>query len=271
MVSPTNPYSPPGSAVADVKEPGLATAIAVPGRKVDAGRGVSWIGEGWTLFKAAPLLWIVALVILFGVQLLLGLVPILGTIVNYLIYPVFMLGVLVFAKRIAEGGQAEIGDLFTGFREKLGPLVAVGALYLLMIGALLLIFLGILYPLVGAPPSADPEAFGLWMGTVVSEGGLAQVLLAVLLASALGIPVAAAYWFAPGLVYYADLGAWAAMKESFRTCLRNWLPFLVYGVMMLLVMIGGAFLLLIGMFLISLPVLMASYYSSFSDLFGKKA
>jgi uncharacterized membrane protein len=83
--------------------------------------------------------------------------------------------------------------------------------------------------------------------------------------------VAAAYWYAPGLVLYTDLGAAAAMKESFRTCMSNWLAFLVYGFLGLLVMIGGFLALVIGFFVVSLPLLMASYYASFRDLYGRNA
>ncbi len=52
--------------------------------------------------------------------------------------------------------------------------------------------------------------------------------------------------------------------------MRNWLPFLVYGVLALLVVLLGAMALVIGLF-VALPVLMASYYATFRDLFGQKS
>jgi uncharacterized membrane protein len=271
MASPNNPYSPPGSAVADVQEVTGETLFAVPGVKVDAGRGASWIGEGWALFKAAPLLWIVALVLLSVLQMVLGLIPLLGAIAQVLLGPVFMLGVLAFARGIAEGGQPDISNLFAGFREKLGPLAMVGLLYFLMILGVIAVFIGSLVALAGGAASINPDDVVESMGTFMAGDGMIAFLIALLLAMGLGILVAAAYWFAPGLVYYTDLGAWDAMKESFRTCMRNWLPFLVYGILGLLVIVAGMITLFIGLFLVSLPVLMASYYSSFSDLFGKKA
>ncbi|MCD6061195.1 MAG: hypothetical protein K0S16_1506 [Moraxellaceae bacterium] len=269
MVSPGNPYSPPDSAVADVREPGTETQYAVPGIRVEAGRGATWIGDGWRLFKAAPLLWIVALVILLAVQLVLSLIPVLGPIANSLIYPVFMLGILVFARGIAAGEEPDIAHLFTGFRDKLGPLLMVGLLYLLMIMAVVAVLIGLVFALVGDPSAFDPVTFRRDMNEF-GGGPLLLGLLAFLVFLGLGVLVAAAYWFAPGLVYYADLGAWAAMKESFRACLHNWLPFLVYGVLALLVVIAGFLAVFIGFFLVSMPVLMASYYSSFEDVFGRK-
>jgi hypothetical protein len=56
----------------------------------------------------------------------------------------------------------------------------------------------------------------------------------------------AAGW--PGLVFYTDMGAVAAMKQSFWACLRNWLPFLVYGILASLVILRGALALVIGLF-----------------------
>ena len=67
--SSVNPYRPPSATVADVREPGAATQFGVPAAKVAASRGANWIGEGWTLFKVAPWMWIVALLIGLGIQI----------------------------------------------------------------------------------------------------------------------------------------------------------------------------------------------------------
>lgn len=265
-----NPYRPPSATVADVREPGAATHFSVPAAKVDAGRGANWIGEGWTLFKAAPWMWIVALLILAGIQIVLGLIPFLGDIANMLIGPIFMVGLLNFAHGIAQGEEADIGKLFVGFKEKLGTLIAVGALYIVMIVAVIAMGAIVAVSLLGGADlfnSASPEQA---MQTLMEGMDVAGVLIAILAIFALTLPVAAAYWFAPGLVFYADMGAVAAMKQSFSACLRNWLPFLLYGILALLVVLLGGLALVIGL-LVALPVLMASYYATFRDLFGQKS
>ena len=65
-------------------------------------------------------MWIVALLILAGIEIVLGLIPILGNIASMLIGPIFMVGVLTFAHGIAQGEEADVGKLFVGFKEKLG-------------------------------------------------------------------------------------------------------------------------------------------------------
>lgn len=267
--SSVNPYRPPSATVADVREPGAATQFGVPAAKVNAGRGANWIGEGWTLFKVAPWMWIVALLIVAGIQIVLGVIPILGNIVSMLIGPIFMVGVLAFAHGIAQGEEADVGKLFIGFKEKLGTLIAVAGLYIVMIVAVIAVGAIVTLPLLGGANllnAASPEQA---MQALMEGVGGAGMLIAMLAIFALTLPVVAAYWFAPGLVFYADMGAVAAMKQSFSACLRNWLPFLVYGILASLVILLGALALVIGLF-VALPVLMASYYAMFRDLFGQK-
>lgn len=271
MSSTDNPYRPPSAVVADVRDPAAAQVFATPGATVDAGRGAGWIGEGWALFKAAPALWIVAMLILFGLQFALGLIPLLGNLAAVLLGPLFMAGVLAFGHGVARDGQADLGALFIGFREKTGALVMVGVLYFLVFLGLVVVFLGAAFLMVGGASVFAATAPEELMSSILSGGGLIGMLLLVLAFFALGVLLAAAYWFAPGLVLYTDLGTWPAMKESFTACLRNWLPFLVYGILAFLVLLGGMVIFFVGMFLLSLPVLMASYYASFRDIFGQKA
>lgn len=277
MTSPDNPYRPPSATVADIPLPTPGAAFGLPGATVDAGRGVSWISEGWTLFTAAPVMWIVALLIMVGLSFVLGLVPILGTIVSILIGPFFMAGSLAFAHGIARGEEPDLGALFVGLREKTGSLVAIAVLYLLLFVGLFIVFaiasffiLGGAAMLGGAADMSSME-FPRAMNAMMAGAGVMGVLLLILVFVGLMVLVLAAYWFAPGLVLYTDLSATAAMKESFRACLRNWLPFLVYGLLSILVLLGGMVVLFIGVFLISMPVLMASYYTSFRDIYGQKA
>lgn len=271
MSSTSNPYSPPAANVADIREPGAPTQFAVPGVTVDTGRGASWIGEGWSLFKAAPLMWMVAMVILLGIQIVLSLIPVLGSIISMLIGPMFMVGVLAFAHGIAQNNGAEIGSLFAGFKDRMGSLVAVALLYFVMaVAAILLTLLVAFFLFDGAQLFSAANTEEALVNMMQGVGGM-QILLVVLVMMALMVPVVAAYWFAPGLVFFAGLGAGDAMKQSLSASLRNWLPFLIYGLLSILVMLLGTLALVIGLLLVAMPVLVGSYYASFRDIFGQKA
>lgn len=267
MSSPLNPYRPPEAAVTDIRDPAAEMLFRAPAAGVDAARGVSWIGEGWALFKLAPALWITALVILLGIQLLLDLLPLIGNIASMLISPLLMAGVLAFAHGLAAGEEADLGRLFVGFRAKTGALVTVALLYFVMIVAVVIVAAVAVAVLLGSASifnAADPEA--ALVSLMTGASGMMALVIALLALAAIFL-IAAAYWFAPGLVYYTDLGPVAAMKASFAACLRNWLPLLLYSIVAFLVLLGGALVLLIGL-LVAVPVLMASYYACFRDLFG---
>src|SRR5437764_335017 len=69
---------------------------------------------------------------------------------------------------------------------------------------------------------------------LASIGG---VVIGALVAMALVIPLIAALWFAPALVYMHDMAPLAAMKASLGASFRNFVPFLLYGIVMLVLAI----------------------------------
>lgn len=270
MSTTDNPYSPPTAVVADLPPAGEETVFAAPAARLSAGRGASWISEGWALFKAAPVMWVVALVILIGVQLVLGLIPLVGNVVSIFVGPFLMAGLLAFGHGIAQGEPADLGKLFIGLKQKSGALVAVALVYFLLVVAVLVAFAGAAFFMLGGLSALTEGNFDGIINTFMNGGGVAGLLVLLLAFLAVMTLVAAAYWYAPGLVLYTDLGAAAAMKESFRACLSNWLPFLVYGILGTLLLIVGMIPVFLGLIVV-LPLLMASYYASFYDLFGREA
>lgn len=252
---------PPALSTDAANDPG-APALALPSRGCRAGAGIDWIGEGWSLFRKAPLMWIVLIVILFLIHVALGFVPFLGSIAGYLISPVLAGGIVLGCRSLETGGELELEHLFAGFRRRTGSLVVVGALYIVGFIAIMLVF-GVFAGfslvtafMVGNEQAALAEIAAVSMPLVL--GGLVCVALAV--------PLMAAYWFAPALVMMHDMPPVEAMKESFFACFRNFVPFLLYGIVMLLLVILAAIPLGLGL-LVWFPVLMASTYASYRAIF----
>src|SRR6185436_6154227 len=92
-----------------------------------------------------------------------------------------------------------------------------------------------------------------------------KFLLAVLLILALMLPLFMAIWFAPPLVVFQGLGAIEAMKASFTGCLRNVMPFLLYGVVLLIFGVLASIPMGLG-WLVLLPVTAASIYTAYRDI-----
>ena len=112
--------------------------------------------------------------------------------------PVFAGGVMLGCKALDEGGELEFGHLFAGFKDKLGTLAAVGAIYLVAVVVIALVVglvtgAGLFALMGGGDPSAGATA-----------GAVMGMLLAVLLMLALLLPVFMAMWFAPALVVLQD-------------------------------------------------------------------
>ena len=137
MVSPSdplNPYAPPKAAVLEAAS-SEAGELILEGRKVAAGRGKAWFGEAWALFKRNPGIWIVNFVLFMVMTLVLAIIP-LGSLVSYLLYPVFMAGILMGCRDLEAGQPLEVAHLFAGFKQNTGNLILVGLLY--MVGLIVL-------------------------------------------------------------------------------------------------------------------------------------
>jgi len=238
--------------------------LLLPGRSLPAGAGWDWIAGGWRLFLRAPLMWIIALIILFIAFVAIGIVPILGTIAVQLLQPVASAGLIVACHSLERGGNFELEHLFAGFKRNFGSLVIVGLIFL--VGALVIVAIGvaILAMTVGTAvlgSLGDPEQV-----VAAAAGSILMILLAVLVVMALMVPLLAAYWFAPALVVMHGIPPMAAMKESFAASFRNFIPFLVYGLVLFVLSIVAAIPFGLG-YLVLIPVIFASTYVAYRQIF----
>jgi hypothetical protein len=252
----TNPYSAP---TANVSDPASAThGNYVPGgQTVAAGRGWDWITAGWDLFKRQAGMWIALVLVAFVIFLVLAFIPFLGNILTTFLSIFFGAGVLIGCRAIEDGGALEIGHLFAGFREKFAPLAAVAGIYLGVTIAIVVLVMLV----------AGVSVFGAFSGGGdISFAAMMTGLLAALVVLALMLPVVMAVWFAPALVVFQDKGAVEAMKESFSGCLRNVVPFLVYGAIGLVLSILASIPLMLGWLALG-PVFAGSMYASYKDIY----
>ena len=93
-----------------------------------------------------------------------------------------------------------------------------------------------------------------------------RISLAVLVGSALFVPLAMAVWFAPLLVILDNVPAVRAMQMSVRACLLNLLTFLLYGVIMFGLLVVAMAPLFAGLVL-WVPLAVISGYTSYRDIF----
>jgi hypothetical protein len=228
------------------------------GRVVAGGRGWEWIVEAFALFRRQPGMWILIVLIAGILFVAISFIPVLGSLANALLLPLFGAGLMLGCKALDQSGTLEIAHLFAGFKQRTGDLVMIGVFNLVC-------WVGIAL--------AVTAVIGGGVFMAVLRGGapgagisIISMLIALLLIAGLSIPLYMATWFAPALIVLHELAPVAALKASFYACLRNWVPFLVYGVVLLVLGLLAAIPAGLG-YLVLVPVLTASVYTAYRDIF----
>lgn len=234
-------------------------------RTVSAGNGWNWIADGFSLFLKNPGIWIVLTVLLVVGAMIIAIIPFFGGIALSLIWPVVIAGLLLGCRALDGGQPLELQHLWAGFQtgDRLSQLIVVGVAYLVAT----VVVMGIVFTAVGVPVlqalrgGATPHA-GLFLSM------MGTFLIGLLIALALLVPVMMAMWFAPALIVFDKCNAVDAMKQSFAACLRNIVPFLIYGVIAFVLNIVAAIPFGLG-YLVLVPVLACSLYAGYKDIFAE--
>ena len=257
----TNPYATPAATLAQPQQ-AVAGTFVPNGKQVDAGRGIEWIKMGFRQLFAAPGPWYLGILALYGALFVAAVIPLLNILVVFaspFMNPVILGGFFAAGEAQARTGKFTVGVVFDGFRRNTGALIGVGAI----VFAATLAILGIGFLLAGGTALIGAMTAG--NGEPPTEL-ISKIVLAYLVVLLLFVPVMMAAWFAPPLVMFANLGAIEAMQQSFNACLKNFLPFLLYGV-------GGFVVLLVALIpfglglLVAGPAFIAALYPIYADIF----
>jgi hypothetical protein len=258
----------------------LRGGLKVQARIVGASRGARWLGEGWRLFRAAPLGWLALVFAYWLIMTIVSLVPYAGIAAAAVLVPAFSVGFMAAARAAERGARPELVLLFEGLRHAPRPQLVLGVAYFLCLGAVL-----------AASALADGGALAGWMltGRRPDEETLqsGDFLAAMAAAALLYAPVMMMFWFAPPLAAWHATAPAKALFFSAAACLMNWRAFIAYGAVAALVTLVAPLLVLSGLMLASggalrapamalvfplllllLPSLFASFYVSYRDIFG---
>lgn len=230
------------------------------GRGRPISHGWQWIVEGWHIFAAAPLMWIVTVILFTIISAVAAVIPIVGQIAGIVLTPVLIAGLMIGASEVSAGRPLSIGHLFAGFQQRVGSLVGLGLLSTLFaIVAVVIVFFafGSAAMQLMMKAQIDPLVLTRSLGLLLSIAVVAALLL---------LPLAMAYYFAPALIALGDQGPLAAMRMSIVACLRNALPLLIYSLVLMVLGVLASLPFALG-WIVLLPVLIASLYASYRDIF----
>lgn len=256
-----NPYAAPESSVDPVTEPGNFE-LHEP-RGVSAGRGLSWISEGFGFFREAVGGWLAICLVGFVVLVVVSLLPIVNILSGLLSY-VWIGGLMLACKSQDDNEGVSVAHLFAGFQNRFGSLVLLSVIYLVITIAIFAVAFGSVYAEMFAlgMQGADPDEFN----NLILDDPLGSLVLPFLLALLVFVPAIMAFWFAPALIVINDLSVTQAMKMSFMGCLKNVAPYLLYGVVMLVLFFVASIPFGLGLLVLA-PTSIASIYCAYKDIY----
>jgi hypothetical protein len=227
------------------------------------GRGYSWIAEAFSYFTRNPLGWIAAVVVFFLISAVVSLIP-LGSFVLNVFYPIIVGGFMLGCVAHKEGDSFEFQHLFAGFKEPYFKRLALLGVFYTIATFVAIILVGILaFVMLGGF-----EFFQEIQHAQIEDMSdyATDILLITLIAITLFTPCIMAIWFAPSIIVTSEETAVSAMTMSFNACLKNVLPFTLYGIVVFVLAILASIPLFLG-HLVLIPVLSASVYVAYLDCF----
>ncbi len=241
-------------------------------------RGWKWLALGWRLFTRNSLAWTAMVLVYWMLVALLNEIPAVGAAVSTLLLPTFSMSFMLACEKSVAGIAPTIRSVFAGFQHRVKTLIGLGVIYLASIMVVLAVASladdGILFRWIaqGKPPPQDAVADG-------------TALRGLLVATIVAAPTFMAFWFAPVLVVWKNMGAIQSMFYSFFASLRNWKAFAIYGIsvaaggmiasliatLIAVAAQGNPMILRVVMMAFTigiLPTLFASFYFSYLDVFA---
>lgn len=240
-----NPYQAPNHL-----EPEIHQSVGEP-QRCPASAGWLWLAEAGRQYGQQPSRWLalawLGMGAMFGCQLVLMLIPMIGGLIANLVSTLVMGGMLLASQELVEQRRFTPGLLLQGFREPyFARLLGVGGLYLAgsvaimllaMIIALVVFFIGGGSSLFSTDQPSTSEVLTHLTGPLLVAGGVALLLM---------LPLLMTYFYAPVLAVCGGLSATAAMKQSFIACARNWLALSIWSLLLLLLVLLTLLPVLLG-------------------------
>jgi len=199
----------------------------------------SWLSDGFSLFKNAPMFW-VGCTFLWGiVSIILQIIPVIGSLISSIFSGIMYAFLMLAAYRVSHDEELS----FAAVKEDLKPnMMAVGILNILY---------GIIVAAVGfAAFAMAGDNYMMGIGITVAVMILAGM----------------AFYFAPMLIAVNHLPIPEALKLSLMACIKNILPLILFGVLAILLSIIGMLPLGLGL-LVVMPLLVLATYQAYSEIF----
>lgn len=246
-------------------------------RSLPARHGFLWLIASFRVFRANPPLVTALTMAYMFVIVAINLLPLVGPFLLPLVLPTLIVVLANGCRAIQRGGGIGAIALTAGVQRRRLELVRLGGLHLL--GSIVILAAS---TLMGIEPATLADS-----GQAADEGAMLAAMGQLM---AIALPVIAAFWFAPLLTAWDETPPLKSVFFSFIACWRNWRAFAIYllsagavaiAVPGLLLITAGAVsenlahalsvVLKMALIFVMAPVMMASVYVSYQDVFHGEA
>lgn len=221
------------------------------------GNGLSWIVKGFELFKMAPMAWMLTVVIVILGALVLSLIPYIGQIVGMLTTYIWIGGLILGSHAVSRGANYDIRYLLAGFTPKYFKQLVTLSVLLAVASNL------VAYLVIGEDYFAVKFNQGSEMPGEIDQLAFMKSTMVALVFT---LPIMMASWFAPALIVLDDVPVLEALKLSVIGCVKNALPFLIYGLILTALYVAGIFTFGLA-YLVIVPVTYTSIYTAYRDIY----
>jgi hypothetical protein len=220
-------------------------------RSVPADHALAWYREAMRLWKRGPLTFVALAVATIAVDLTLSVIPAVGVTLAQIAVPLVACGLLFASLAADRGGRPRLADLAGVLGATPAALAAVICSGVIVFAAEALTAQAVAHVNLLSPGSRD---------TALGPG-------AILAIYTVGIAVSLPFTFVPFAALFDRLSFRAAFAQSFEGFARNPVPFALYGVLSLALLMFGWATFGLGL-LLALPWWAASSYAAWKDVFA---
>ncbi len=236
-------------------------------RKMNAGRGWTWVKQGWQLIMRSPLL-AISLALTGALAMFLSFaIPLFGPLIALLLMPVLLAGYMRVCRALEESEEFDPKQMLVSIRAHAAPLVSLGGFMMLglLLSSMAVISIGgeaLTKLLENFGASSDPQMLA---NAMLSAGS--GVSLGLLVGLTMMFALMLALQYAPMLVYFSDMTPLAAIRASFVGSLRNIIPYTLYSlIMQAIALLLGVIPFGLGL-IVLLPLGLTSLYVSYRNIF----
>lgn len=202
------------------------------------------------------------LVVSFLINIVLGFLPFVGSLVSIVIGGPLQAGNYIVAFKIGKGQPTEFGDFFKGFQNAYFLNIFLATLVISLLAGLCFAPAIVVIFLAAATADVSGDA-GAGILTVVGPLGILLFLVGMVAA----VFISVAYLFAIPLIVGKRMEFWPAMETSRKLLSKKWLNIFLFLIVLGLINLAGALLCGLGL-LITAPLTACAVAAAYESIVG---